>query len=643
MVYGYAGKILRIDLSSGKTGGMATADYTEKFFGGRGIAARIYWDEVRPSARALDPENRLIFMTGPLAGFPSVGGSRWQVCAKSIFGPREHCSYSNLGGSWGAWLKFAGYDGLVIEGQAEKPVFILIDDGQARVLDGASLWGRGSLESRRRLKEQFESSRVLTIGQAGENMASLACILAENDSNASGGLGAVMGSKKLKAIVVRGNRKVAPADGEKLDELIRYFNRLKADPASVKPKAAHSLAGPRLKRDYCFGCVIGCGRATYQAEDGRKGKFMCQASFFYEKPALKYYGKVTEVPFYATRLCDDYGICTKSMEPMIVWLQRCFEAGLLTEKDTALPLSNLGSMEFLTCLLEMIALRQGFGELLAGGVSRAAGALGKAATDLLPDNVGRSTDDPGQYGARLYLHTAMLHATEPARIAVGQLHEVGLLMHRWLAWLGKAKEEKGWLGDELQAGLSTDRLRKLARIFWGSEEACDFFSYEGKALAAKRIQDREYAGESLILCNSLWFVYGLDYVRQKGAVSALKSRVISAVTGKDMDEEEINHLGERLFNLQRAIWLREGHLGRKDDVIRETWFSHPLQGEQHNPRCLVPGINGSVASRKGMVVDRDQFERMKDEYYRLRGWNIGTGIPTPEKMTELGLREIIPD
>ncbi len=632
MSHGYAGQILRIDLSSGQITSIPTSDYADKFLGGRGIAAKIHWDEVPSNVCSLDPENRLVFMTGPLAAFPAVGGSRWQISAKSPFGLREHCLYSNFGGGWGAKLKLAGCDGLVVQGKADKPVYILIDEGKAQIRDGSSLWGKGNLETRNVLKDEVADSSVLSIGPAGEKLSNMATILAENDASGSAGLGAVMGSKKLKAIAVRGNRKLMPGNQEQFDGIIKHFQHLRNYPTILPRGVSHSLVGGKLKKDYCFGCVVGCNRAVYQADDGKKGKFMCQAASFYDHWATKYYGQVSEVPFYATKLCDDYGVCTKALLMLIIWLSSCFKAGIVNENDTGIPLSKLGSMEYIQALLKTISSGEGFGAVLAQGTARAAEALGGKAKEFVPANLHRS-GDTSEYGPRLYLHTAMIRATEPARVPQGSLHEIGLLFFRWLAWL-KRTEESAAKDD--RARLSTDDLRTIIRNFWGSEEAADFSTYDGKALAAKKIQDREYAKESMVLCDALWPAYSLDYVRENGGPT-LESKVLSAVLGKNMSEDDICLLGERIFNLQRAIFLREGHKGRDDDTLPDFYFNVPLKTEAHNPECLVPGKNGDVLSRKGEVVDRQKFEQMKDEYYRLRGWDVTTGIPTPEKLAALGL------
>jgi aldehyde:ferredoxin oxidoreductase len=166
---GYAGKILRLDLSSGSKAELATPDYTDRFLGGRGVAAKIYWDGVSPKANAFDAENRLIFATGPLAGLPTLGGSRWQVCAKSPETIPEHFCYCNLGGRWGAELKFAGYDALVIAGKSDKPVYLLLYGDTVELKDASGLWGKGAIQTKEILKSELGSSaRVVAIGPAGK-------------------------------------------------------------------------------------------------------------------------------------------------------------------------------------------------------------------------------------------------------------------------------------------------------------------------------------------------------------------------------------------------------------------------------------------------------------------------------------------
>src|SRR3972149_2300927 len=213
----YAGKLLWVDLSSGKIRETPTSDYGE-FVGGLGIAAKIYWDQVSAEVKPFDSESKLIFITGPLSGFSGFASSRWKIAGKSPIANPEHFSYANLGGSWGVALKFAGYDGIVVEGKADKPVYLLVEENRARIMDASQLWGKGAIEVRNILKTELEDSvNTLAMGPAGENMAVMATILANQDAQGRAGFGAIMGSKKLKAITVRkGGQKFSPAYPERL-------------------------------------------------------------------------------------------------------------------------------------------------------------------------------------------------------------------------------------------------------------------------------------------------------------------------------------------------------------------------------------------------------------------------------------------
>ena len=628
--FGYAGKILRVDLSSGSIAEVPTLDYADRFVGGRGIAAKIYWDEVSPAISAFDPENRLIFATGPLAGLPTVGGSRWQVCGKSPAPSPEHFCHGNLGGRWGAELKFAGYDAIVIQGKSDKPVYLFLHDDQVEIKDASALWGKGSVETRDTLKNDLGiSARVVTIGPAGENMVTMANLLADNDASGSGGLGAVMGSKKLKAIVVKGNKKkIKVAQPERFQELMRYFRELwKGAPIG----GVYPMSGPRTKKDPCYGCIGNCLRITYEAENGKKGKFMCQSSLFYLLRAGMYYGKETEVPFFATRLCDDYGLDTMAIDQMMYWLWRCYKAGVLTDENTGLPLSKLGSLEFVETLVRKISLRDGFGDILAQGTAKAADSVGAAAREQITDYLSKAGYG-SWYDPRLYITTALLFAIEP-RPPMPQLHEVSIPLGKWADWVNKTEN----------AYVSTEVIQTIARKFWGGEIAADLSTHEGKTLAAKAIQDREYAKECLILCDWLWPIMDVEYSEDHEGDPTLESKVYSAVTGNEVDEEGLYRIGERVFNLNRAIFVREGHQGRDFDSLPDSWYTMPLKWQHVNPECLVPGKGGEVVCRKGAVVDREEFEKMKDEYYQLRQWDVSTGLQTREKLEKLGLKDVADD
>jgi len=629
-VFGYAGKILSVDLSSGSVAGLATLDYADRFLGGKGLAAKLYWNQVPLTARAFDPENALILATGPLAGIPVIGGSRWQVCGKSPAPSPERFCYCNLGGRWGAEMKFAGYDAILIRGKSERPVYLFLHDDVAELKDASALWGRGAIETREILKSELGGAvGVVAIGPAGENMASMATLLADNDASGSGGLGAVMGSKNLKAIVVKGAKKrVKVARLERLRELTAYFRGLGKEPISMAGGMTLRITGPRTKKEPCYGCLGNCLRRAYEAEDGKRGKFMCQAATFYQPMAERYYGPGYEIPFHATKLCDDYGLDTLAITLIIIWLQRCYRAGILTDESTGIPISKLGSLEFIETLVRKISLRDGFGDILAQGVLKAADWVGPGAGEQITGYISKA-GQPNISDPRLYITTALLYAMEP-RPPLPQLQEVSRVILKWLEWGNRAENSY----------VSTEVMRRIAQRFWGSEIAADFSTFEGKALTAKRIQDREYAKECLILCGFLWPIMDLEHSEDHVGDPALESKILSAVTGKDVDEEGLYRIGERVFNLQRAILVREGHQGRGDDILPHSWHTVPLKGDLANPECLVPGKGEEVLSRRSSVVDREEFERTKDEYYQLRQWDVATGLQTRAKLEELGLKDV---
>lgn len=331
--------------------------------------------------------------------------------------------------------------------------------------------------------------------------------------------------------------------------------------------------------------------------------------------------------FEATWLCDNYGLDAVAIDLMISWLHLCHQAGILTDEGTGIPISKLGSAEFIRTLVKKIAFRQGFGELLARGVHKAAEAIGPAAREQV--GLAGHLAEPGYhpYGPRLYNTNALLYAMEP-RMPIQQLHEIGLVMAKWSA---------GTRGLTL---INSDVIRTVARKFWGGEIAGDFTTWEGKALATKKIQDRESVEASLILCNFLWPITDCDASPDKVGDPALESRILAAVLGNGTGEEALYRTGERIFNLQRAILVREGHRGRESDSLPGHFFDLPVQYDQANADCVVPGKDGEIVSRKGAVVDRSEFEKMKDEYYALRGWDAATGMQTRESLEEAGLPDV---
>jgi aldehyde:ferredoxin oxidoreductase len=293
----------------------------------------------------------------------------------------------------------------------------------------------------------------------------------------------------------------------------------------------------------------------------------------------------------------------------------------------------MGSLDFIQSLFRKISLREGIGDLLAQGIIKAAEALGSEAVKQLGETISYRTGTPYPYEPRVFIVTGIPLATEP-RLPMAQLHEVVFPTHLWQDWCNKIEGSY----------VTGDTVRSISKKFFGSETALDFSTYEGKALAAKKIQDRVYAKECLVLCDFAWPMMDVKHSEDHVGDPALQSKIFSAVTGRETDEQGLDKIGERVFNLQRAILVREGHDGRKDDVLPEFDHTVPLPaipGLEHF--YIVPGKDGAIVNRVGSVVDREKFEKMKDEYYQLRGWDMKSGLQTKAKLVELGLEDIIKD
>jgi aldehyde:ferredoxin oxidoreductase len=344
----------------------------------------------------------------------------------------------------------------------------------------------------------------------------------------------------------------------------------------------------------------------------------------------KFHQDVTETSFRATSLVDDYSLCVLEVVFLLFWLERCFEQGILSEKETGLPLSKMGSWEFIEAIVKKISCGEGFGKVLAEGVVRAGERVGKDAQAIA--EAGR----PMPYGPKVFIPSALLYATEP-RPPITELHEVCHPLTKWALWY-TTKGAKSYV--------STDVLRGIAEKFWGSEEAVDFSTYAGKALAAIKIQDRQYAKESLVMCDFAYPIFDNAGSKDHVGDPSLENRLLSAVTGREVDEEALNRVGKRIFTLNRAIHLREGRRGREDDTLPETQFIERVEPisdvfGMHNPELFLPGSGDEVVSRKGKALEKGKFEQMLDEYYELRGWDRATGFLKKETLQKLDLPEVI--
>ncbi|MFW5636305.1 MAG: aldehyde ferredoxin oxidoreductase C-terminal domain-containing protein, partial [Thermodesulfobacteriota bacterium] len=327
----------------------------------------------------------------------------------------------------------------------------------------------------------------------------------------------------------------------------------------------------------------------------------------------------------------DLSLCTMEMTNVVQWIEAGFKAGFLTEKETGLDISKLGSRPFFENLAHQIAFREGFGDILAEGLLRAGEKLGPDARKLFSNEVS-DVGSGATYSGREYLMNALLYAFEP-RQPIAMLHEVSRIIGQWVLNL----DHPG------ATPVTAEVYRKAARVFWNHDQAWDLNNREGKAMAATRTIDRTYVKDSLLLCDSSWPMMVSWNTPDRVGDPTLESRVFGAVTGIEIDEPGLLKYGERIFNLQRAILLREGLTPKTDDVPEEFNFTDPVETVFMNPKVVVPGPEEEVISRKGKILDREDYEFMRREFYELRGWDPETGMQRANTLDRLDLSDLAED
>jgi aldehyde:ferredoxin oxidoreductase len=618
------GQVLRVDLTQGKsTVQQLPHELVLNYLGGTGFAARILFDELRPGMDAFSPENRLIFATGPLTGtlWPTAG--RWAVYAKSpltgIWG-ESHC-----GGFFGPELKYAGYDMLILQGRAKQPVYLWIDDGTVEILPAKDLWGRNTAETTDIIRELHgdKEIEVACIGPAGERLVRFACIM-NNFQDAAGrvGLGAVMGSKNLKAVAARGSGAVTVADDDRFMELVHdahervlkqpqaqqmtkygtpllvaYKSEIGELPTrnhqtgvfanSEKLKADTIRAKYYAKTRSCFACRIMCKKVNRIPEGRYKGTISGGPEYesIYSlgtNCGVDDFGAVLK----ANQLCNLYGMDSISAGCVIAWLMECCEKGLVTRKQCDGLDLKWGNHEAMVALVEKIARREGIGDLLAEGSYRAAKRLGK--------------------GAEYVMHVKKLEISGQD----GRTHRSVALTH--------AIGVRG--ADHLRSLVTVDQLgyEETAAERYGKDklpEICDPYTEKYKAIAVVDAEDTFAIRDSLIVC---WYSCGWPPIFWMPDFAA----AAAAATGvKEFGNlEHMYHIAQRICNLRRAFNVREG-LDRRHDSIPKRFT--------HEPMPEGPG--------KGQVAN---LELMLREYYELRGWDR-RGIPTKRTLTKLGLSDVV--
>ncbi|MEM2904580.1 MAG: aldehyde ferredoxin oxidoreductase N-terminal domain-containing protein [Candidatus Bathyarchaeia archaeon] len=598
MSYGYAGQILKVDLKTGRVTTAATSVYAGKYLGGRGVAARVAWEEIPPRTDAFNPENRLIFMTGPLTGTlaPTSGGRVEVTGVGAQVYPEPRYTRSSMGGHWGAELKYAGYDGIILHGKASSPVYLWVRDGEAEVLDAAGLWGLDTYETQLELRKRHgKRTETVCIGPAGENLSRIAVIQSGLESAAGqGGFGAVMGSKNLKAVAVRGSGGVKVAKPEEFQAACSRAAALAGTPQ-----------GSRGRRDAVakactMSCTVEtCGMRVHKQPGGRVAAVHCCSGYYLNLVPYEEGARAAEL---ANRLGLNHWEIVHGFGGSVGgWLQKCKDAGILKEQDLGVPLRaplDFDDGEFWCRLLPMMAYRQGIGDIFADGVPRAADRLAKGKAYLPHVAYGFETHWDGHiYGAPCYpywLVSALTWATDSRDPMV---HGYAQAVSRW------------W--DRFRGPLTIEQIKKVAAKTYGFAETVDPESgYRFKAEPTIWHQNRDCVKDSLCVCDQVFPVMYSRETADGAGDTGLEAQLLSAVTGRETSEAELDRIGERIFNLERAIMAREGRT-RKDDEEAASYFKQP------DPQGIA-----------------------MDEYYSLRGWDLEKGWPTRAKLNQLSLSDV---
>jgi aldehyde:ferredoxin oxidoreductase len=640
--YGWTGKILWVNLTDRKVDTRSTLDYGPAYIGGRGIAARIGWESIPRGVGAFDPQNLLIIMTGPLAGTTAPFSGRTSVGALSPQGwPHEWFGRSNFGGHWGPSLKYAGYDGLVVEGKADFPITLWIEDGKVSFLDARHLWGKGSMETQARLfKELGDDIRVLTIGQAGENLSRIAIITTETESAAGqGGFGAVMGSKNLKAIAVRGSGAVyiaEPEDFTRRSKAIIHevrtgglFSNAKLDEQQVKLyKQRWQACTQQCALNCGWGCRFYNVKGPISGQELR-GQFHCVSNFIPGIPGTYYDWKLEfDSAFEIRHLADDYGINHWDLLLGIIpWLKDCQKKGLVSELNG--HTIDFNNPRFWADLLHMIAFREGVGDLLAEGGRRAPDLLGFGQEEARPLYAAWGSaghwDARGDRGNKIVYPFWIVPALQWAvdvRDPFSSAHGYTAMTMHWSAFL-----------DDKHC-IPWEKIKSIGKQIYGSESGVDPLShYEDKEYPAVWHGHRSVMKDSVSLDDNIFPVL-LSFNSEDG-VSRTEGMVgweyeyhlFTAATGSRLSVHEFDLACERIFNLERSIQIRNYGRSRKDDESVIPYFEYPEWWQ-----------SSLVGEKKKLDVDK--FIPLLEKYYQLRGWDVRSGWPTAETLSRLGLPDV---
>jgi len=600
-MFGWTGKIIRVNLTEGsiKVENLKIKDAYE-YLGGRGLGVKILFDEVDPKVDPLSPENKLIFMTGPLTGTLAPCSGRYEVVAKAPL--TGTVGGANSGGHFGPELKFAGYDGIIFEGKAEKPVYLWINDDKIELRSAKHLWGKNVFDTTDELlKETSEDARVACIGPGGEKMVLFATVMNDKHRAAGrSGMGAVMGSKNLKAVVVRGTGSIKVKDPNTFMNAVKEaYKKLKEQPVTSAGlttygtailinilnqvgslptrnwrdggyfEYAEEISGEALREKYlvknkaCFGCPIACGRVTRIPEGKFKG--------FGEGPeyeaawalgadcGVRDLAAVTKANF----ICNELGIDPITMGATIACVMEMYEKGIISKEEIGFE-APFGSADALVELTRMAGLREGFGDKLALGSYRLAELYGYPELSMSV----KKQEMPA-YDGRGVQGMGLEYATSNR----GGCHVRGYM----------TSVEVLGIPVKLDPLVTTDKAKWL-----------------------KAFQDATAVVDSSNICLFTTFAIGVPDI----------NAMMKGLVGWDYTDEDVLKIGERIWNLERLFNLNAG-ITKDDDTLPPRLLTEPLK----------------VGPAKGKVVELDT---MLKEYYEVRGWDE-EGIPTEEKLKELGI------
>ena len=609
-MYGYAGKILYVDLKTGKTWvEQLNQEYAKKYIGGIGLGMRLWFDNSKAGIDPLSPENPLVLSLGPISGtiFPTAGnGHSFVAKSPATYGIGEAVAH----GTFGSELKRAGYDAVIFRGKSEKPVYVWIDDDSVQLLDASHLIGKSPSETEDIIKKELGDYyvRIAAIGMAGEKLSRIACIINEK-TRAAGrtGMGAVMGSKNLKAVAVRGTSDILVAKPIEFMDMVKEFHERMKGPATQKYRTlgtpenimvhnslfcmptrnynnahfenANKISGEKLNEKFvvkligCSSCAMRCEHEVVIPEGPYKGTL---TRMEYETLwAMGPYCGIDEldVIIKGMELCNYYGIDAISAGVVVAFAMDCYENGLLSKKDFDGLEANFGNSEVLIQLLEKIGTRKGIGDILAEGVRLAAERIGKEAGKLAQHIKGLEVTG---YDLRC-LKTAALGFAVSFRGADHNRHGA------------YAFDIKG----------KVDRLK----------------AEKGRGKLVRDMEDIYALIDSLVVCK---FSRGTYY---NGIADMAK--LYNLVTGIEMTSDELKKSGERINTLARLINIQEG-LSRKDDTLPWKVLNVPIPDD------------GPV---KGAYVTQKELDLLLDDYYDSRRWNR-KGIPTEEKLEELNMEPL---